>query len=205
MGNFDLRAKNYDTDNKVKRAKAIADEIRLYIQNGDKKSAIEYGCGTGLVGFQLLDDFSKLLFIDSSIGMIEQVKQKLVNIGKSVDSAILCDFMTDALPQNIKIDYIFTSLVLHHIKELETILSNFYDLLNNGGHLLIVDFDIDDGSIHADSPDFDGHNGFEQSFLIDLVKKVGFAKAEATTFYHDTGVVNDNEVSYSLFILNAEK
>ena len=78
MNIFDLRAKDFDTDARIERSKIFADEIRLHINNGNNKSAMEYGCGTGLAGFQLLNDFESVLFADSSLGMVEQVKQKLI-------------------------------------------------------------------------------------------------------------------------------
>ena len=204
MENFDLMAKDFDTAERIKRAKAIAGEIRLHVHDGDKKSAIEYGCGTGLVGFQLIDDFREILFVDSSSGMIEQVRQKLSDLEKRTDCAICCDFMTD-VPKNIKADYVFSSLVLHHIRDIEIILTRFYDLLHKSGHLLIVDLDADDGSFHAKYPDFDGHNGFEQLNLIEIAKKVGFDKVEAKSFYFDKKKIKGREVPYSLFILDAEK
>ena len=75
MEDFNLMAIDFDNDNRMERAKVIADEIRLHLTNGHKKTALEYGCGTGLVGFNLIDEFNKVYFVDSSIGMIEQVKQ----------------------------------------------------------------------------------------------------------------------------------
>lgn len=204
MENFDAMAKDFDTDPRIKRSIAIADEIRLHITDGHNKSALEYGCGTGLVGFQLINDFGTMLFADSSNGMIEQVKQKLRDLKLPEDSAICRDFLTDA-PQNLKVGYIFSSLVLHHIKDTKVILSRFYELLNDSGHLLVVDLDADDGSFHAKHPDFDEHNGFEQSALIELAKNVGFSKAEAKSFYFGKKFANEKEIPYSFFILDAEK
>ena len=128
MANFDEIAEGYDTDRRIKRSKAIADEIRLHAGsclNGHKKIALEYGCGTGLVGLNLINDFDSIIFVDSSVKMIEQVKQKLLNLGITSSYAICCDFLTD-MPKDFKVDYIFTSLVLHHIKDVKLILSRFY-------------------------------------------------------------------------------
>jgi len=204
MEDFDLIAKEFDTEKRVERAKAIADEIRLHINDGNKKIAVEYGCGTGLVGFHLINDFNSMLFADSSPAMIEQVKQKLIRLGKSADFAVCCDFMAD-IPHDLNADYIFMSLVLHHIKDTEAILSCLYNMLNNAGHLIIVDLNPDGGGFHANHGDFDGHNGFEQSTLVNMSKKIGFRKAESKTFYYDSKIVNDREAPYSLFILDAEK
>ena len=202
--NYDLIAKDFDTDERIERAKKIADEIRLHINTEHKKSALEYGCGTGLVGFQLIDCFSKLVFTDSSVGMIEQAKQKLFNLGKSKDDAIVADFIAK-MPASISVDYIFSSLVLHHIKDTRIILSRFYNILNSDGKLLIIDLDSDDGSFHANHSNFDGLNGFDHSELINLSADIGFRKISAKTFYYGKRRVNDKDVPYSLFILDAMK
>jgi len=199
MENFNAMAVDYDTDNRIRRAKIIANKIREHIEAEPKKSALEYGCGTGLVGLNLMNDFETLLFVDSSPEMLNQVRQK-----RPAALTLCADLMENA-PTNLKVDCIFSSLVLHHIKNTEYALRHFYDMLNDGGHLLIVDVDEEDGSFHAKYPDFDGHNGFAHSYLNKLALKVGFKKATIKTFYHEVKVFNGNESPYSLFILNAVK
>ena len=50
MTNFDERAKDWDSDpKKVERARAVAEAIRSAIPLTPNMSALEYGCGTGLV------------------------------------------------------------------------------------------------------------------------------------------------------------
>ena len=204
MDDFNLMAKDFDTDRRVERAKIIADEIRLHISDGHIKSALEYGCGTGLVGIQLINDICSLLFVDSSCAMIEQVKHKLLSLGKASDYAICHDFMED-VPQDIMVDYIFSSLVLHHIKDTRAILSRLYNILNDEGHFIMVDINSDDGSFHAKYPDFDGHHGFEQIALTSLAREVGFKKVDIKTFYHGHKTVNSKTNPYSIFILDAVK
>jgi len=202
MENFDKMAKNYDTEKRADRAKVISEQIRLHISGGQEKSAIEYGCGTGLVGIELIDDFSRVLFVDSSPEMIEQVKQKLIALDKSVDFAICHDFMSD-VPLNIRVDYVFSSLVLHHIKDTKIILSRLHSVLNDEGRLLIVDLDAEDGSFHAKYPDFDGFNGFDQSSLAEMAAEAGFREVRIETFYRGSKIVSGEDKPYSLFILDA--
>jgi len=202
MDNFDAMAKEFDTGRRIKRAKIIAEKIRTHIKDGHNKDAIEYGSGTGLVGFQLANDFRSLLLIDSSTEMICQIEQKLSQLGNPSVSALRCDFM-EAVPQGLQADYVFSSLVLHHIQDTEDIMTRFYSILRDGGHLIIVDIDQEDGSFHAKYPDFDGHNGFEQAFLVDLAEKIGFVKTEIQTFYRDSKIAQGKEAPYSLFIFDA--
>ena len=204
MENFDVMAKDFDTDKRITRAKIIADKIRSHITSVHKKSAIEYGCGTGLVGLQLANDFKSLLLIDSSVEMVNQVEQKLCMINNPMISTLCCDLM-EGIPENLQVDYIFSSLVLHHIKDTTDALRRFNRLLSNRGHLLIVDIDEENGGFHAMYPDFEGHNGFNHSALINLVLKAGFMAATVETFFYDTKIFEGGENPYSLFILDAVK
>lgn len=199
MERFDAMAGDFDTDKRNHRANIVADKIRKHIEPGANKTAMEYGCGTGLVGLYLVDDFASLLFVDSSPEMLKQVKQK------NPAALTLCADLLESVPVNFKVDYFFSSLVQHHIKDTEDALRRFYDMLNDGGHLLIVDIDEEDGSFHAKYPDFDGHNGFSHSYLVELARKVGFKAATAETFYRDVKVFEGKESLYSLFILDAKK
>ncbi len=48
----------FDTDRRIERSTKIADEIRARIVDGRNKTAMDYGCGTGLVGLRLVNDFT---------------------------------------------------------------------------------------------------------------------------------------------------
>lgn len=204
MEDFDLIAKEYDTDQRIARAAAVSGEIRLHIQDGRTKTAIEYGCGTGLVGLQLADEFEHLTLIDSSREMIAQVDQKLQQSGISSVVTQCVDFM-DAASIQLRADYIFLSLVLHHIHDTEGIFRRFYEVLKNGGHLIAVDLDAEDGSFHKQHHGFTGHNGFNPSDLIALSSKIGFTSAEAKIFYQGSKSVDGKESPYSFFIFDAAK
>lgn len=66
---FDSKAKAWDTDPvKVERARVIAEEISARIPNTSHMSALEYGCGTGLLSFALQPLLSRVALADSSEG-----------------------------------------------------------------------------------------------------------------------------------------
>lgn len=48
-----------------------------YLVDSKSKNAIDFGCRTGLVGMNLLNDFHSILFLDTSQNMIPQIKQKI--------------------------------------------------------------------------------------------------------------------------------
>lgn len=80
MGNtdkFEMIVQMYDTPERIHIAKVSSDAIREYLVDAKSKSAIDFGCGTGLVGLNLLDDFHSMLFLDTSPNMIDQIKHKI--------------------------------------------------------------------------------------------------------------------------------
>lgn len=200
MGNidkFDCIADRYDTAERTEIAKIISDEIRCHVTDGKEKSAIDYGCGTGLVGMNLFDVFRSIFFIDASPNMIYQVGQKIERMRIKTAQTLCCDFETGCLPE-IRSDYVIVAQTLLHIKNVDLILSRLYDVLNKGGRLLVIDFDKNDEVVSDEV-----HNGFVQEQLIETAKRAGFTEARAHTFYRGEKIFMGKDAS--LFILVAEK
>jgi ubiquinone/menaquinone biosynthesis C-methylase UbiE len=200
MGNtdkFEMIAHVYDTPERVQVAKAAADAIREYLVDAEGKNAIDFGCGTGLVGLNLLNDFNSILFLDTSQNMIDQIKQKISsNHIKNADT--LCfDFEYDNL-SDLHADYIFMSQVLLHIEDFKPVLQKLYDVLNPGGHLMIIDFDKND-EIASDMV----HNGFDQEELASTMSEIEYKSVQSRTFYHGSKIFMGQDAS--LFILDAQK
>lgn len=82
MGNieiFEALLRQYDTPDRIKIAKIVADEIRQHIIDGREKTAIDYGAGTGFVGMELANSFKSILFIDGAKNIVDVIEQKIVN------------------------------------------------------------------------------------------------------------------------------
>jgi ubiquinone/menaquinone biosynthesis C-methylase UbiE len=200
MGNsdkFEMIAKMYDTPERIHIAKVSSDAIRKYVVDAKNKKAIDFGCGTGLVGMNLINDFHSMLFLDTSQNMINQVKQKISD-GNIQNAETLCfDFEKESLP-DLHADYIFMAQVLLHIKDVELVLSRLYDVLNEGGHLLIVDFNKNE-NIVSDIV----HNGFNQAELTDMMMKIGYRDIQSQTFYTGSKIFMGHDAS--MFILDSRK
>jgi len=201
---FNAEAMNWDTDKRVQRAQIIAMEIKRSIQSKEKCKALEFGCGTGLISFNLLDQFEHITLIDTSEGMIDKLNQKISDLDINNMTAVCKDINMDPLPSD-KFDVIYTSMALHHISDIRSTLQNLYDLLNAKGGLCIVELNEDDGKFHRTETDFDGHNGFDQTQLRELLQQIGFNHIVSNTFYKDTKLVDDEKVDYSLFLMTGSK
>lgn len=200
---FDNAASNWDNPKRMERAAVISDEIEEKINPNKNYSAMEFGCGTGLISFNLYNKFKKVTLIDSSKGMMDVIKSKIEKYGVKNMFPEQLDIFKN-LPQE-KFDVIYTSMVLHHIKDTTAIIDIFYKLLNDKGSVCIVDLNEEDGSFHGNNPDFDGHNGFNQEEFKKLLENSGFKDVQSETFFYGKKRVEDRNVDYSLFVLTGRK
>lgn len=200
MGNtdkFEMIAGSYDTPERIRIAKVSAEAIRGYLVDTKDKDAIDFGCGTGLVGMDLLNEFRSILFLDTSQNMIQQIKKKITD-SEITNAETLCfDFEQDNLSE-LHTDYIFMVQVLLHIEDYKSVLSKLYEVLKPGGHLIIVDFDKNEGIV-SDMV----HNGFHQGLLAQWMHSIGFHKIASRTFY--TGSKIFMGMDASMFVLDAQK
>ena len=200
MGNidiFEMMANRYDSTERIQIAKVTSDAIRKFLVDANDKNALDFGCGTGLVGMNLLNDFNSMLFLDPSPNMINQIKQKIADSNIQNADTLCFDFEKEGRT-DVQVDYIFMAQVLLHIKDVELVLSILYDVLNVGGHLLIVDFNKNE-EIVSDLV----HNGFDQEKLIDLMTKIGYREIQSQTFYTGSKLFMNHDAS--LFILDSQK
>lgn len=200
MGNtdkFDRIANKYDTPERVQLAKVVSDAIRDYLVDSKSKEAIDFGCGTGLIGMNLLNDFKSILFLDTSQKMINQVEQKITDLNIKNGNTLCFDFEKDSL-SSLSVDYIFMSQVLLHIKEFKPVLLKLFDSLKHDGHLIIVDFNK---NLEVDSDMV--HNGFDQVYLVDILSQIGLKFIQSKTFYKGKKLFMGQNAS--LFILDAKR
>ncbi len=194
---FEMIAKMYDTPGRTQMAKISSDAIRDYIVGAKSKKAADFGCGTGLVGLNLLNEFESMLFMDASPNMINQIRQKISDLQIQHAQTLCIDIEKDRLP-DLCMDVIFMAQVLLHIHDVEFVLSKLYDVLNEGGHLLIVDFNKNENVVSNVV-----HNGFSQAELTDTMTKIGYKDIESKTFFTGRKLFMGHDAS--LFVLSSTK
>ena len=201
---FDKKAKDWDDNRRIQRSKVIAEKIIDYVNLQETFTGLEFGCGTGLISLNLYDKLGKITCIDTSSGMIKQLEDKVAE--HNLDKITVTQLnINDDHDLKSEYDIIYSSMSLHHVTSLEETLQNFYDLLQDGGQLCIVDLDKEDGSFHSQESNFLGHNGFEQKELSQLLEQVGFNNIMSETFYNDERSIGNRNIEYSLFIMKAQK
>ncbi len=201
---FDIAAKNWDNDERVSRAKLIANEILKEIDIKEQCNALEFGCGTGLISFNLFDKFESIELVDTSKGMIEELNSKIEKLGIKNMVGNHIGKNNNQYKKN-KYDVIYMSMVLHHIVEFKNTIEDLHKCLKEDGYLCIVDLNEEDGSFHREDKDFKGHNGFKQEILISAFEEIGFEAVKINTFYSDKKIVEGENIDYTLFLLVGRK
>ncbi|MBI5591022.1 MAG: methyltransferase domain-containing protein [Deltaproteobacteria bacterium] len=201
---FDSAAEDWDKESRrVELSNAISSRIALLPLN-DGMKAMEYGCGTGLVGLNLARHLASLVAADSSPGMLEIIKTKIVEQGiKNVFPQRL-DLQHDDCEHDF--DLIFSAMTLHHLTDVNGILAKFFQCLKPGGILALADLDEEDGSFHQDNPEGVMHHGFNRKKLAGDLEKIGFTSIQESTVHTILKKNNQGgERPYPVFLMIAMK
>jgi 2-polyprenyl-3-methyl-5-hydroxy-6-metoxy-1,4-benzoquinol methylase len=204
MTNFDSRAKTWDSDpKKVERAAQVAQAIRAALPLQPGMTALEVGCGTGLLSFAMQSDFAHITLADTSEGMLDVLAAKIAESGVTNMVPLRLDLSTNPAPVS-RFDVTYSLMVLHHIPDTDHILRQFHALLKPGGWLAIADLDAEDGTFHTDGST-DVHLGFERAALQKQVETAGFVGVKFSTPYIIRKKIGEAEKSFPVFLLIAQK
>ena len=193
---FDDRAATWDDDpRKRDRAATVAQRIRSTGLLRQDDALLEYGAGTGLVSQGLRESVGSLTLADSSQGMLDVLRAK-VDAGIFGEARVLeLDLARDPDP-GVQVDVIVTVMTMHHIPDLGPVLKAFSAMLADGGRLFVVDLEREDGSFHADTQGFAGHDGFDRDALAMQLEAVGFTGID---FSHCC-TMEKNDRTFHLFL-----
>lgn len=174
---FDSRAAQWDQlPRRVALANAVVETIIREVSPQPCMRMLDYGAGTGLVSLGLLPFVKEAIAVDSSQGMLDQLKGKLRKAGINNLQTLFIDLNTEwYLPKGV--DLLVSSMTMHHVPDVPSLLLNFRECMNPGGVLCIADLDLEDGSFH-DNPVGVHHNGFAHEQLECLLGCAGFSRAK---------------------------
>ncbi len=172
---FDRIAADWD-DSPMRQsmAAAVAAAILAAVPVQPHWRALEYGCGTGLVGARIAPQLAELTACDLSAGMLAVLQQKADAAGLTHLHTRVLDLTTQPPPPE-RHDLIFSSMTLHHIPDVPALLKVFHGMLAPGGYVALADLDAEDGSFHG--PDIPGvaHHGFDRQQFKRWLDEAGFA------------------------------
>ncbi|WP_082008703.1 class I SAM-dependent DNA methyltransferase [Photobacterium gaetbulicola] len=200
---FDSVASDWDTcPAKVERAEITAAKIKE-IHFESTRSIVDFGSGTGLLGFQLKDTFSHVHLADASEKMLQVAQAKIAAANINNIKTHQIERLSELTSKH---SAIVTLMTLHHLPDVDEFFTDAYGVLEDDGMLIVADLYEDDGSFHKHNPNFDGHNGFNVSALSAIAENAGFTVQQIEQYYE---IWQENfegvEVSYPLFLFVVKK
>lgn len=203
LQHFDNKAREWDANPVFReRAEQIAQAIRAELALNTGMSALDYGCGSGLLSFPLKDELGHITLKDTSSGMLEVLREKIARQAVANMTVRQTDLTCEPLPDE-RYDLIYSSMTLHHIPDTARILTVFHALLNPGGHLCIADLDREDGSFHG--PDIEVLHGFDRDALAKLASQTGFGSIRFRTVFEIVKPQAVGERAYPVFLMTASR
>lgn len=195
MTNFNDRAENWDTKSKIERSNAIAKSIKKHVKLNKNMNILDFGCGTGLLIFPLINEVGAVHGIDLASNMLGILKEKGKNEGN------LTAEVQGIFQVNSTFDLIMSSMVMHHIEDITKLAKKLYKSLNSNGIIAIADLMKEDGSFH-DSVDGVYALGFSNEFLKKTFKYAGFKEVD---IIENIFTIKKNHKKYPLFLLIGKK
>lgn len=164
---FDGLAAGWDASSfRARRAEAVADLIREAAGSFEGAELLDFGCGTGLLGFLFVGEASRVTFADTSRGMLARVEEK----ASGSRGVRIVDLSSDPLPSGF--DAAVSLMALHHIDDYRGAVRDLASALKPGGVLCLCDLDEEDGSFHGG----------------EAVPHKGFRREDIEAAYRDCGL-----------------
>ena len=197
MSHFNNKAKNWDSgDSRVNGAKKIADVIEQKVTLTQDMEILDFGVGTGLLGFTVAKRVKQVYGVDTSVEMLSKLQDK--NTKECNIIAYHQDIFTKPIEKTF--DGVISSMTLHHIEDLDAFFQTIYKNICLGGFLAIADLEKEDGSFHSDNTGV-FHFGFDTKSLCKIVQNCGFKNVSM----ENINTINKSNKSFGVFLLTATK
>lgn len=187
---------------RVNIAKNVADGIKKNIPINKNMKLLDFGCGTGLLTFFLIENVKEAVGVDTSKGMCEVFTKK----AKENNFNNVRVFNIDLTKEDIdeKFDVIVSSMSLHHVKDTQGILKKFYNLLKENGYIATADLVKEDGTFHDDNEGVE-HYGFDLEKLKTLFENTGFKDVKYDIVYTIVKERDGQLKNYPIFLMVGKK
>jgi len=204
MNEFDQKAKEWDKNQMhIERTIAVAKRLKEMVDITPGMKAMEFGAGTGLLSFYLKDQFAEITLMDNSPEMLKMAEQKIESGDHLKFKTLFFNLEMEEYTGD-PFDIIYSQMVLHHIRDISSILKKFYHLLLPGGILAIADLYEEDGSFH--DGDANVHRGFDLEKLTTILYQQGFYDTAVSSCFIIRKEVSAGDIKeYPVFVLTARR
>lgn len=196
---FNEQAKTWDTPQSLQRAKALAELLQNHWGSKKLSTVLEFGCGTGSLTFALGDSSEQYIGYDTAENMLEIYREKAPSDRYTTIESL--DQVSDS-----SLDAVYTSMVLHHVDNIDFVLEQFAAKLKPGGLLSVIDLDAGSESFHKGINVEVFHHGFQRETFADIVAGHGFEVLRIETAFNGVKELPDGgQRDYTMFILTGHK
>ncbi|MDI6808670.1 MAG: class I SAM-dependent methyltransferase [Candidatus Eisenbacteria bacterium] len=198
---FDKEASEWDEiPGHVKLASDIAAAMSRHVPLSTTMDVLDFGCGTGLLTLPWARQVRSITGVDSSQGMLDVFAAKAAKQGFANIKTLHLDLDKDETLTG-KYDLIVSSMTLHHIRNIKSLLHQFHGVLVPSGLLCLADLDLEDGQFHRDNSGV-FHFGFERGVLRRAFVDAGFDDVLDTTAVEETRPISDGEMRrFTVFLM----
>ena len=135
---FNQTASQWDKMQKSFFSEKVREKAFSVAQIKKGKTACDVGAGTGFITEGLLQKGLKVIAVDQSEAMLNEMRKKFKDY--SGVEFILSEAENIPLPDG-KVDYVFANMCLHHIERPLNAIKEMMRILKFGGKLIITDLD----------------------------------------------------------------
>ena len=202
MTDFDEMAKGWDDDaRRVERARRAADAIAAAVPVRETMRVLEYGAGTGLLGIALADRVRKVVLLDSSVGMIETARRRIVESGRANIAAQVGDLTAEPWAGE-PFELVVSLMAMHHVPDITLLLTRLHEATVDGGWVAVLDLDPESGTYH--DPGFEGHHGFSRGTLRRAFAAAGYSHVCVRNALTTEREVGGELRSFGVFLATAQ-
>lgn len=195
---FNEAAAEWDKkDTRQNIAQAVFQTITSRVALLNHMEILDFGCGTGLLGFKIAPLVRSVTGVDLSEKMLEQLDAKNTS---SLQITSLCrDIMEEPLEK--RFDGIVSSMAMHHVQDTAKLFETFHGHLKRDGFIAVADLEAEDGTFHSHGNEGVHHFGFEREKLRQTIEKAGFSNVR----FHSAYSVAKEKGEYPIFLVTATK
>ena len=195
--NFKDKAATWDKGStRVNGAKTIADAIHKKIDLASHMEIMDFGVGTGLLGFEIASHVKKVIGVDTSNKMLEKLREK--NTTEFSIEPMNIDIVQTPLAQEF--DGIISSMTLHHVQDLKLFFDTLYKNVKANGFIAFADLETENGTFHSDNTGV-FHFGFDDKELCQVISDAGFQNIK----FENINTINKPHRDFGVFLLTAHK
>jgi 2-polyprenyl-3-methyl-5-hydroxy-6-metoxy-1,4-benzoquinol methylase len=194
---FEIKAKTWDSGSeRVENTKTISEAILDTFTFDKEMDILDFGVGTGLLGFEIAQRVKKVYGVDTSKSMLEKLQEKNTN---ELSIEPICQDIIQT-PLETIFDGMVSSMTLHHVEDLKAFFTTIRNNIKDNGFIAIADLELEDGTFHSDNTGV-FHFGFDKGELCSIVKECGFHNV----VWERINTIQKPHRDFGIFLLSAQK